>query len=124
MFRVSMIFGVLLVALGAGLYFQTTSPTALIPAAFGAVLILCGLIARNEKARMHAMHAASLVGFIGFVMPLVMVVRRLSSGQEFNPWANGGQLAMAGLCGIFLGLCVKSFVDIRLSRKAQSGTPS
>jgi hypothetical protein len=45
-------------------------------------------------------------------------------GQEFN-LAKGEQAVMAGLCGIFLALCVKSFIDARMARKqSEAQTPA
>ena len=32
------------------------------------MLIVCGIIARNPKLRMHVMHAAVAVGLIGFLL--------------------------------------------------------
>lgn len=121
MSSIAITFGSLLIILGGGLYglSESRSPTSLIPAGFGLVLILCGLVARNEKARMHAMHLAALIGLVGLVMPLVMVIRKYASTGEFNPLSGGGQLAMAALSGIFLALCVKSFIDARRARKAR-----
>jgi len=56
-------FGLILIVLGIASYMLTgrTSVTALIPAIFGAVLVVCALIARNENARRHAMHAAGVL---------------------------------------------------------------
>ena len=117
---IAIVFGVLLTALGVGLYATSDSgsPTALIPAAFGVVLILLGLIARaGDKARKHAMHVAALVGLVGFVVPTARVVPALAGGAEINR-AIGGQIAMAVLCLAFVVLCVKSFIDARRARQA------
>lgn len=123
MSSVSIVFGVLLSALGGFLYSEATpnaegvkSLTALIPAAFGVVLIVCGIIARNDKARKHAMHLAAMVGLIGCVMPLVRVLPKVFGSDPLS-FADKGQLAMAGLCGVFVALCVKSFIDARKARK-------
>jgi uncharacterized membrane protein len=128
MSSISIVFGVLLTILGVGLYAGSDLEaarrlTALIPAAFGVLLFVCGIVARNEKARKHAMHFAALLGLIGCVMPLVMVIRRWSTTGEFDATsrAGGGQLAMAALCGIFVALCVKSFIDARKARKQTEG---
>ena len=106
--------------LGLASYFLTdrVSVTALIPAFFGAVFVILALVARSESARKHAMHAAALLGLVGCVMPLVMIIRKWLGG-EFDPLsrAGGGQLAMSALCGIFVVLCVKSFIDARKARK-------
>ena len=117
MSNLALIFGVLLAILGGGLFADSGAKTALIPAYFGAGLIVCGLIAKNEKLRMHAMHVAALIGLVGCLGGLVMVVLVFVRGNEFNPKSNGGQLAMAALCGAFLFLCVKSFIAARKARK-------
>lgn len=120
MSSISIVIGALLTALGAGLFAtaEGNAPTALIPSGFGVLLIICGVVARNESARKHAMHAAALLGLVGCAMPLVMIIRKWLRG-EFDPLsrAGGGQLAMSVLCGIFVVLCVKSFIDARKARK-------
>ena len=67
-----MLVGVILSAIGLFGYFgsasENPSPTALIPAAFGVVLIVLGLVAHRASARMHAMHGAVLVALIGFLL--------------------------------------------------------
>src|SRR4051794_24272793 len=99
---IAIVFGALLVALGPILYFLSDptkqSPTAFIPSGFGIALILCGVLARNEKIRMHVMHVAALLGLIGFAVPAFMVGRALAGGAEFEPVKHGGQLTMAALC--------------------------
>jgi hypothetical protein len=74
------------------------------------------VVAQNEKVRMHAMHGAALIGLVGFAMPAYMVIAGLARGDEFG-LAKGEQAAMAVICGVFLGLCVKSFIDARVARK-------
>jgi hypothetical protein len=39
------------------------------------------------------------------------------SADNVNVRAAGGSIAMAVLCGAFLALCVKSFIDARKARK-------
>jgi uncharacterized membrane protein len=120
--RIAMIFGVLLTVLGIGLYAlsdpEHKSLTALIPSAFGLALVLLGQVAQSgsDKVRMHTMHVAALIGLIGFAFPAYRAIAALVRGTEFN-LAIGGQLAMAVLCAIFLGLCIKSFIDARRARK-------
>ncbi len=115
----AILFGVLLTALGGGFYVYTdmASITAAIPAFFGIALIVLGVIALNEKFRMHAMHGAALIGLVGFAMPAFMVIKALAGGATFEPIKHGEQTAMAVLSGIFLALCVKSFIDVRRARK-------
>jgi DMSO reductase anchor subunit len=128
----TIVFGVLLVALGLGSYVVTAmeSWTALIPAGFGLVLALLGGLALKESLRKHAMHAAAAVGLIGLIGGLAMAVPHLgeliSTGHATradpaHPDATGAvvcQLLLAALCGVFVGLCVKSFIDARRRRKA------
>jgi hypothetical protein len=116
-------FGALLTLLGPVLFFLSDpakqSPTAFIPSGFGIGLIVCGVLARNDKFRMHAMHVAALLGLIGFAVPAVMVALSLGRGNAFEPVKHGGQSAMAILCGVFVAMCVKSFIDVRKARKAK-----
>jgi hypothetical protein len=122
MARIAIAFGVLLTLLGIVLYTTSEpehkSPTALIPSGFGLALVLLGQLARgaSDRGRMHIMHAAALIGLIGFAIPTGRVVWALSQGAEVGR-AIGGQIAMAVLCGIFLALCIKSFIDVRMARK-------
>ncbi len=113
-------FGVLLALLGAVMYIYTgmLQITALIPAFFGIPLIGLGVLARNDKFRMHAMHGAALLGLVGFAMPAYMVIAGLIRGDEFT-LAKQEQAAMAVICGVFVGWCVKSFIEVRKARKAK-----
>ena len=115
-------FGLLLVALGVGGYFGTgqTSKTALIPAAFGVVLFICGLIARNERMLKHAMHAAATVALLGCVGPVIMLARKGFSGGLST--AAVMQLLMLGLCALFVILCVH-LNSRRLARKTPNSPP-
>ena len=64
-------FGIMLIGLGMGGYFGTgtASLTALIPAAFGLILALFGLVSFLKPGlRKHAMHAAAVLTLIGFVV--------------------------------------------------------
>ena len=118
---IAIVFGVLLSALGGVLFAisETKSPTALIPAFFGVPLIIIGFIARNasDRMRMHVMHAAATIGLIGFAFPLGRIIMALIQGKELNPLALTGQLGMSALCGVFLALCVRSFIQARIERK-------
>src|SRR5918996_4780019 len=112
-------FGLILIVLGVASYMLTgrTSLTALIPAIFGAVLVVCALIARNESARRHAMHAAVAVGLIGAIASLGRAVPAVMRGDASRP-AVISQLIMAVLLVIYVGLGVQSFIA---ARKARTG---
>jgi hypothetical protein len=112
------LFGVLLIVLGIGSYWQTgrTSLTAMIPAFFGMVLVICGLIARaSEGARKHAMHAAVAVGLIGALAALGRGVPAALAGDATRP-AVMSQLVMGVLLVIYVALGVQSFIAARKAR--------
>jgi hypothetical protein len=115
-------FGGVLLALGIVGYAVTgaQSPTALIPSAFGLLLVLLGWLARRPRMRMHAMHAAALVGVIGFAgsfRGIGQVVRMLAGETVKRPPAAIAQSIMAVVCLAFIGLTVRSFVAARLARR-------
>jgi len=112
-------FGVFLFLLGIGFYLGTEakSLTALIPGAFGLLFVILGALAARNIARKHVMHAAAMIGLIGFALPAWRAIKALSSGGEFSP-AVIEQLGMAATCLLFVGLCVKSFIDARRNRAA------
>ena len=94
------------------------SPTALIPAGFGVVLAALGFLARDAGGRKLVMHIAvtvGLLGFLGSVTGIVKVARMLAGQPVERPVAAIAQAIMAALTGVFVGLCVKSFIDARRS---------
>jgi hypothetical protein len=126
--RVSIVFGLLLIALGLGGYFGTgtSSPTPFIPAGFGLVLLVLGALALKERLRKHAMHAAAGVGLLGAVGAVVRLLQPLYGDKGIeHPVAYGCTAAMAALCLAFVALCVNSFVQARRRRAApESGPPA
>lgn len=128
MARTTIIFGVVLVALGVGGYVASggVSVTALIPAAFGVVLTMLGGIAVNQRYRPAAVSVAAavaLVGFLGSVRGLTGMVDLLSGAEVQRPAAVVSQSAMALATAIFLGLCVKAFTDARRARITRPDAP-
>ena len=112
------LFGVILIVLGVASYVLTdrTSVTALIPAIFGAVLLICALIARaSEGARKHAMHAAVAVGLIGALAALARGVPAAMNGDISRP-AVMSQLVMGVLLLIYVAMGVQSFIAARKAR--------
>lgn len=123
MTKIAIGYGIALILLGLVSYFATgrESPTALIPAAFGAVALVLGLLARKEHLRKHVMHAAALLGLLGVfgaARGLPGFFRWLSGGQVEHPAAVIAQTIMVVLSLVFVALCVKSFIDVRRSRVA------
>ena len=112
----TILFGVLLTLLGLGGYFLTgtSSATALIPAIFGLPLVVLGLLARSEPMRKHAMHAAAALALLGCAGALFSLVRTPTAPRD--TMAVFSQAAMVVLTAVFVGLCVKSFIDARRAR--------
>ena len=109
--------GVLLILIGilgyvTGVMSDRASYTALIPAIFGALLLLFGLIAQaKENLRKHLMHAAVVVALLGFIATAGRLIPRL--GELTFSGAEIAQISMAAVCLLFVVLAVKSFVGAR-----------
>ena len=124
MAKVTLIFAVLLIALGLGSYFGTGSlhPTALIPTWFGLALGLFGLLAMSpdagrRKLYMHINVTIGLLGFLGAGFRAISSYGHARSlGVEPDKIALGAQLAMAGLLLIYVLMCVRSFIEARRAR--------
>lgn len=111
------IFGLILIVLGVASYTMTgrTSLTAMIPAFFGAALVICALVARNESARKHAMHAAVAIGLLGALAALGRGIPAALGGDATRP-AVLSQLVMGVLLLIYVALGVQSFIAARKAR--------
>lgn len=118
---IAIVFGILLDVAGIVSYVGTGSEhkTALIPCAFGSLILVCGVLALKPNLLKHAMHAAAMVGLLGFVAALIPNVIKLAKGKEISTVALASTGSMAILCGFFVALCVKSFIDVRRARLAQ-----
>jgi membrane-bound ClpP family serine protease len=120
--RTTMIFGVVLIALGLVGYVGTgaVSMTALIPSAFGVLLALLGWLALHERYRKHAMHVAAAIGVVGFLGSVggLMRLPDLFAGAEVErPAAVASQSVMAIVMVAFVSFCVRSFIDARRARR-------
>ncbi|MEZ5364390.1 MAG: hypothetical protein R2748_19155 [Bryobacterales bacterium] len=122
MAKTAMLFGVLLILLGLVGWVGSgmESPTALIPAVFGLLLLIAGAVALNESRRKHAMHAAAMVGLLGFgpASGLLQLPALLGGAEVARPAAVASKSAMAVLSAIFVALCVRSFIAARRARTA------
>ena len=140
MAKASIIFGIILIGLGLVAYLGSSPKalpqeavtqldgsgaaikklpiTALIPAFFGAPLLVCGLIALRENLLKHAMHAAAMIGLLGSLGGLSNSVRGVLKDVP-NYRAVGYSFVMGVVCTIFVGLCVRSFIQAR-RRKEKS----
>lgn len=126
MAKVTLIFAVLLVALGLAGYLGTGSahPTALIPFWWGIALGICGFLAisPSERRRKIIMHIAVTIGLVGFIGAVVVaiqgVVHAHAQGLAPDHIALASKSAMALLLFIYVNLCVRSFVVARRARQA------
>lgn len=128
MAKITIGLGVLLISIGLYAYLVLAAPagdgaeaggrslTALIPAFLGLPLAVLGAVALRPGARKHAMHAAAMVGLLGLmgtVPGLLKLPALLSGGELDRPSAVAVQSIVAGLCAVFLVLCVRSFIAAR-----------
>ena len=74
--------------------------------------MICGLLAANEGRRMVVMHVAVVIGLMGFIGSMAKLFK---SGQSTAAFA--GKAISAGLCAVFIALCVRSFIQARRARE-------
>jgi len=124
--RITIAYAVLLIVLGLGGYFGSggSSFTALIPAFFGAVVLILGLLALKEPLRKHMLHLAAalgLLGFLGTAGGLAGLFTMVTGGAVERPMATISRSIMALLSLGFFGLCLKTFVDARRAQRQPAG---
>jgi len=125
MAKVTILFGVLLIALGLVGFFGTGSIhyTALIPTWFGLAMGLGGILAisPSERRRKIFMHINVTIGVVGLVGAVASALNRYgharSLGTDPDYKALSAQIAMAVLLLIYVNLCVRSFIQARSSRQ-------
>lgn len=99
-----------------GMMGNNASITALIPAFFGILIAIFGALAQSkESLRKHFMHAALLVGLIGFIVPTARLLMNVSK-ISLSP-AVISQAAMALICLLFVVIGLQSFFNARRSRE-------
>ncbi len=114
------IFGVLLVLLGALGYFggEGVSVTAWIPAFFGLPLLVSSALGLKAAWQKHAMHGASIFALLGFFAPLGRMLPQAAKGEFSMNLAGFSMVLMVLLCGLFFVLCFKFFIEARKARTA------
>ncbi len=119
--------GVALIVLGLAGYGLTgaASLTALIPAAFGVLFVLAGLLARDDRKRMHAMHAAVVIALLGFLGSFrgLLGIGKVLDGTAVRPAAIVAQTIMALLTLGYIVIAVRSFIQARKARRAAASPP-
>ncbi len=113
--RWTILFGVLLVAVGLGGYFLSDgdNPLSLAPAVLGVAMFVCGLVEARGAMRMMDMHVAALIGLVGFAGPLAALTQ--DAVQTATVLSNG---LTSALSFVFVMLCINSFLEARRARKA------
>ena len=115
-------FAVVLILLGVGGWVGTgmVSPTALIPAGFGAVFGILAFLAGNESIRKHVMHAAAVLALLGLLgsVPGLLALPGVFDGTAARPAAAVSQTVMALVCALLLVIYVRSFIAARKAREA------
>jgi hypothetical protein len=114
-------FALIFIAMGLAGYYRTHAPTSLIPTALGVLLWICAEVAAKPERRKHAMHAAAMLGLLGFagsVMGLAKLPALFRGDRVARPLAVIMQSMMAVFCVIYVALCVISFIQARKARLA------
>jgi hypothetical protein len=126
MAKVTLVFAVLLVALGLIGYIGTGSQhvTALIPAWFGLALGVFGALSLSpsEARRKLFAHINVTIALLGFIAGAAETIRGYLSakakGLVPDQVALASKLTMTGLLLVYVILCVRSFIAARAARKA------
>ena len=111
----------IVVGLVAFLATGSDSPTALIPAALGVLLLVLGLLAGRENLHRHAIHTAlvvALLGALGTLMNLTELPAVLTGGDVERPTAVIASTITFVLCVGYIVVGVRSFIAARRSREA------
>ena len=112
----TLVFAVLLLALGLGAFALSGSRTALLPAYVGGALaVLAGLSLAYAGARRHLMHVAAVVALLGALAPGGALVIRAA---QMSPLALSVNVGMLALCAALLAMMIRSFIAAR-----RSGSP-
>ena len=79
--------------------------------------MVAGVLAlRGRDARRHAMHAAAAVALTGVLGSLGQLIASPAAGSDHADIARAAGLLNLVLCGAFLVLAVRSFVQARRPR--------
>lgn len=114
----TMITGLILIALGLGGYLVSSSKsfTALIPSLLGVLLLLLGWLAGKAAARKHALHGAilvAIVGIIGASRGIRPFIELLMGGEPERPLAAVVQSLTALFCAVLVVAGIRSFIQAR-----------
>jgi Ca2+/Na+ antiporter len=117
---ISIIIGVLLDIVGVASFISTgsTHNAALIPCIIGMIIFVCGILATKQKFLKHAMHAGAVVALFGLIMGLARLIEAFGDASVLKL---APTLSLIILCGLYLGFCIKSFIEARQARQRAQG---
>ena len=123
MARLTIVFGVLLIAVAVGAFYLDGGNhyPMLHPAGLGVVLAVCGALGHTTDLKRRAlwMHIAVVVGLIGvgFGLKGAIEVFQLSHGAEFaNPIGVEERALVCLISLIFVAFCIRNFIQARRAR--------
>ncbi|MEM8495630.1 MAG: hypothetical protein AAF663_09625 [Planctomycetota bacterium] len=121
---VTLVAGVALIAAGLGLGLISGPAEAdasfmakyskFIPAVFGVLIGVCGLVAFKPSARKHAIHVALVFALLGILGGAGRIPKTLEGGSAI---ALASQLSLLLICAGYLAAGIKSFIAARKARK-------
>ena len=111
--KFNLINSIALISMSAWGYMDTNSFTALIPAAFGLILIVLGTMLTNEKLVKLSAH---LVVLFTLLILLALVIQVLPGVVDRGGIGLIRVIIMISTCSIAMIVFVKSFIDNRKSR--------
>jgi FtsH-binding integral membrane protein len=115
---VTLVVGIMLTLLGfKGCFAHEPSSVSAswAPLLIGIALVLFGLLAFKPQLRKHAMHVAAMIALVGLVLGIRGVFLRTFT-RTVSSLASYHALIMMIVCGVFLALCVNSFLRARRKR--------
>lgn len=121
--------GAVLTVTGVIAYIVTdfSSWTALIPAIVGVLLVVAGVLARNENLRKHAIHGALAIALLGMLGSLRNVIQLgdVFAGDHDAPAAPITSAIMFVVLLAYLIAGIRSFVAARRQRaEGEQGVPN
>lgn len=92
---------------------ESRSFTAFIPAVFGLIFGIFGLIGRKENLRKHAMHGVAVFSLLGALSGLGMGIKKVIVEPGLAAYS---QLFLGLVSLLLLIVCVRSFIAARRKR--------
>jgi hypothetical protein len=129
MTKISKYLGILLILIGLISYFGSgmVSLTAMIPAFFGVIFLVGGILAARDNLRkivMHILVVVAVIALVGTFSGLISFFGYLGGAETERPLAAGMQALVAVLMIAYIALAIKSFVDARRKPVNNSGNPA